>query len=69
MQELPIKRALDENTEKQSVWIYVDGLPQVFALHITSNKEVIITDHSDYTKIYSIQSLEYFKMAERAETV
>lgn len=69
MQELPIKRALGENTQKQSFWIYVDGEAKVFALHITSNNEVIITDHSDYTKIYSIQSLEYFSVIGGAETV
>lgn len=68
MQELSIRRALDENTQKQSVWIYADGNPQVFALHITGKGEVIITDHADYTKIYSIQTLEYFNMLAQAET-
>lgn len=69
MQELAIKRNLDENTLVQSIWIYANGEPQVFSLHITNKNEAIITDHSDYTKIYSVQSLEYFNMRARAETV
>lgn len=60
MKELPIKRNLDECTEKQSVWIPMNGKIEVFALHITDKDEVIITDHSDYTKIYSIQSLDFY---------
>lgn len=68
MQELSIRRALDENTHKQGVLIYADGESRVFALHITGKGEVIVTDHADYTKIYSIQTLEYFNMLAQAET-
>lgn len=59
LKELPVKRHLDESTRKQSVVIY----GEVFSLHINGN-EVIITDHSDYTKIYSIQSLGLFHRLE-----
>ena len=57
MQELPIKRNLNDDTRKQGV-VYPDG--EVYSLHITDKKEVIITDFSDYTKIYAIYTLEFF---------
>lgn len=56
MQELPIKRNLDESTRKQGVLI--DNV--LYSLHITHKKEVIITDNNDYSKIYSIQSFDFF---------
>lgn len=65
MKDLPIKRILNDDTEKQSIWLPVNGKIEVFALHITDKDEVIITDHSDYTKIYSIQSLEFFNAIEK----
>ncbi len=55
MKELAIKRELNENTRKQGV--VIGG--EVYSLHIT-NDEMIITDFSDYTKIYEIQSLEFY---------
>ena len=55
MKELAIKRELNENTRKQGVVIG----EEVYSLHITDN-EVIITDFQDYTKIYEIQSLEFY---------
>lgn len=61
MKDLPIKRNLDEETRKQGV--VING--EVFSLHITHNDEVIITDNFDYTKIYCIYSLDYFKFIER----
>lgn len=60
MKELAINRALDDDTRKQAIWLNVDGKVEVFSLHITDNDEVIITDNRDYTKIYSIQSLDLF---------
>lgn len=57
---LPIKRKLSEDTRKQGVLIN----NTVFSLHITTNKEVIITDNSDYTKILHIQSLDFYKFTE-----
>lgn len=62
MKELAIKRNLNEETRKQGVWIPIDGEIKVFSLHITEDDEVIITDNSDYTKIYSIQSLDFYKI-------
>lgn len=57
MQELPIKRELDEDTRKQG--LLIGGI--VYSLHITAKNEVIITDNDDYSKIYSIQSFDFFK--------
>lgn len=54
MHELPIKRELNEETRKQG--ILVGG--EVYSLHIT-NDEVLITDNHDYTKIYSVRSLDF----------
>ena len=64
MKDLAIHRILDEETRKQGV-VCSDG--EVYSLHITAHKEVIITDFYDYTKIYSIQSLEFFNMLERTQ--
>ena len=60
MQELAIKRNLNEDTRQGSVWMPFNGGIEVFSLHITDHDEVIITDHSDYTKIYSVESLEFY---------
>ncbi len=62
MKELAIKRHLDEETRKQSIVI----LGEVYSLHISDHDEVIITDYSDYTKIYRIESLEFFNLCEMA---
>ena len=57
MKDLAIKRNLDESTRKQGI-IYRNG--EVYSLHITNN-EVVITDFSDYTKIYCVYSLDFYK--------
>lgn len=62
LNELAIQRYLNDNTRKQGVLI--GG--EVYSLHITGNREVIITDNSDYSKIYSVQSLDFFNMLEKA---
>ena len=62
MKDLAIKRELDEETRKQG--IIIRGTDEVYSLHI-KNGEVIITDNSDYTKIYSVQSLDFFNLIER----
>ncbi|MCI8988849.1 MAG: hypothetical protein HFK05_03740 [Clostridia bacterium] len=59
MQDLAIKRNLNEETRKQGVWTILNGTITVLSLHITET-EVIITDNHDYTKIYAIYSIEYF---------
>ena len=61
MQDLAIKRNLDESTRKQGV-IYRDG--EVYSLHIT-DREVIITDFYDYTRIYCIYSLEFYNSVDK----
>ena len=66
MKELAIKRHLDDDTRKQAVWLAVDGKVEVFSLHITEKDEVIITDNKDYTKIYSVQHLEFYNLLERS---
>lgn len=60
MKALAINRALSEETRVESVWMRVGGEIEVFSLHITDNDEAIVTDHSDFTKIYSIQSLDFW---------
>ena len=48
MQELSIRRVLTDETRKQGILL----AGEVYSLHITQQHEVIITDNSDYTKIY-----------------
>lgn len=67
MKELAIKRELNEETRKQGIWVRgAEGI-EVFSLHITDHGEVIITDHSDYTKIYSVMSFDYYNLLERSQ--
>ena len=62
MKDLAIKRHLDEETRVGSVWIPMKNGIEVFSMHMNRNRdEVIITDHSDYTKIYSVQSIDFYK--------
>lgn len=67
MKELAIKRELNEETRRESVWCRMGDTIECFSLHITRQKEVILTDHSDYSKIYSIHSLEFYQALERAD--
>lgn len=66
MKELAIRRELNEETRRESVWCQMNGTIECFSLHITEKKEVILTDHTDYSKIYSIQPLEFYQALERA---
>ena len=61
MKELAINRLLDEETRKQAFWTEHG---EIYSLHI-KNGEVIITDFSDYTKIYAIYSLDFFNKGSR----
>lgn len=61
MSELAIKRALNENTRKQG--ILIDRV--LYSLHITKNREVIITDNKDYGKVYAVMSLDFYNRMER----
>lgn len=69
MKELAIKRELNEETRRESVWCQMGGTIECFSLHITEKKEVILTDHTDYSKIYSIQTLEFYQALERAGNI
>ncbi len=60
MKGLTIQRALNEETRKQGIWVQTKNGIEVFSLHILDG-EVIITDNSDYSKIYEISSLDYIK--------
>ena len=61
MKTLSIKRALNDSTRKQGVWMRKpDGSIEVYSLHITKNVEAMITDNSDYEKIYCVMSLDYY---------
>mgnify|MGYP000027242637 FL=1 len=59
MRELSIRRALTDETRKQGIFL----IGEVYSLHITQQHEVIITDNSDYTKIYAVMSLEFANAA------
>lgn len=59
MRELLIRRALTDETRKQGILL----IGEVYSLHITQQHEVIITDNSDYTKIYAVMSLEFANAA------
>lgn len=61
MSELAIKRALNENTRKQG--ILIDRV--LYSLHITKNREVIISDNRDYSKVYAVMSLDFYNRMER----
>lgn len=61
MSELAIKRALNENTRKQG--ILIDRV--LYSLHITKNREAIITDNRDYSKVYAVMSLDFYNRMER----
>lgn len=66
MNELSIKRALNESTRKQGIMVGAPGKGgEVYSLHITKNREVIVTDHSDYSKIYAVLSLDFYQVLER----
>lgn len=67
MKELAIKRNLSEETRKQGIWLRTDEGVKVFSLHITEKDEVIISDNSDYSKIYSVQSLDFYNLLESQE--
>ena len=56
MNELAIKRALNDSTRKQG--ITVNG--EVYSLHITKNREAIVTDNKDYSKVYAVMSLDFY---------
>lgn len=61
MKDLAIARNLSEETRKQGIWMRnANGEVEVYSLHITKQREVIITDHSDFTKIYAIFSLDFW---------
>ncbi len=59
-----VKRALNDGTLKQGVLL----AGTVYALHVTRNREVIITDMTDYTKIYAVLSLELYQLIEQEKS-
>ncbi len=56
MNELAIKRALNDSTRKEGVLIK----GELYSLHITHHREAIITDNEDYSKIYAIMTLDLY---------
>ena len=66
MNELSIKRALNDNTRKQGIMVGTPGKGgKLYSLHITKNREAIITDNHDYSKIYAVYSLEFYNLLEK----
>ncbi|MBO5435312.1 hypothetical protein J6A31_05805 [bacterium] len=61
-EHLPIAINLNENTRKQGV--NIKG--KIYALHIV-DANVIVTDNDDYTKIYSIQTKDFFDKIEEVD--
>lgn len=57
MQNLAINRCLDEDTRLQE--IVING--RVYSLHKSRSGEIVVTDTFDYSKIYAIYSLEFWK--------
>lgn len=55
MQDLPIRRVLNDSTRKQGILVR----DEVYSLHITHNREVILTDNSDYSKIYAVMPWDF----------
>ena len=58
MKDLAIKRHLDEETRKHGVLIG----SRVYSLHITDRGEAVITDNEDYSKIYAVQTLDFYNL-------
>lgn len=63
MNELAIRRVLNDSTRKQGVMVGTPGKGgEVYSLHITHNREAIITDNRDYGKIYAVISLDLYNL-------
>lgn len=60
MRPLNIKLNLSEETEVGSVWMVLNGQIKVMAEHITDDGMVVITDHGDYSKVYRIDSRDFY---------
>ena len=56
MQELSIKRDLNEDTRLQEIVV----LGKVYSLHLSRNNEVVIADTDDYSKIYAIYARDFW---------
>lgn len=56
MNTLSVKRALNDDTRKEGICI--GG--EVYSLHITHNREAIVTDNRDYEKVYAVMSLDFY---------
>lgn len=65
MIELAIKRALNESTRKQGIYVGKPGQGKVYSLHITKNREAIITDDKDYSRVYAVLSLDFYNQVKR----
>lgn len=66
MKPLNIKLDLSEETEVGSVWMVLNGKAEIMSEHITDDV-VAITDHSDYSKVYCIQSRDFYRASNQAE--
>lgn len=61
MSGLCIRRALNERTRKRDIFVSgLTGENKRYALHITKNREAIVTDMNDYSKVYAVYSLDYY---------
>lgn len=55
MNEMSIKIDLDESTRKECIFIRGEA----YSLHVKDDM-VVITDNSDYAKIYAVYAFEFF---------
>ena len=60
MKPLNIKLDLSDKTELRSVRMTLNGKTEIMSEHITDDV-VAITDHSDYSKVYCIQSRDFYR--------
>ena len=53
-----ISYELSEETRLEDITIWGG----VYSVHITEQREIIIADHSDYSKMYTIMSLQFYNL-------
>lgn len=56
---------LSEETRLEDIIIWGD----IYAMHITGQEEVAITDHSDYSKLLAIMSRDFYNLLVNGEKI
>lgn len=42
---------------------------EVYSIHLTEQKEIIIADHSDYSKMYAIMSRQFYNLLTEGKVI